>query len=105
MTLAELARMRRLRARPAMPVVLTDDATVHEFCTVNDFPTIWLPGLADDADLSPLHGLLVWIVGYSDRNALVEAVNTHQPESLWVVGTYGYQHRINEAIGRNAWTS
>jgi hypothetical protein len=104
MTLAELAHMRRLRAKPAFPVVLTTSGDVHSFCAVNDLPVIWAPALAADADLRPLHGLDVWVV--DDAHALADLkarITQHRPKSLWCVGSYGYTHRIQEAIGRPIW--
>lgn len=100
MTLAELKTMRRLRARPAFPIVMTDDATVHEFCTVNDLPVIWTPGLQADADFSPLYGLDVWLVRNNPPKKLKEALAAHRPKSMWVVRPYGYAWRVNNAVER-----
>ena len=107
MTLHELANMRRLRARPAFPIVMTDDAGVHEFCTVNDLPVIWTPGLKADADFSPLHGLDVWLVRNNPPTRLKEAIAEHHPASMWAVRPCGYAWRINSAVGREAmpWNS
>lgn len=105
MTLAELANMRRLRAKPAFPVIITDQADVHEFCATNDFPVMWQPAIAKDADLRPLHGLEVWIIGYgADMAQLYELVKTSKPESMWVTGRFAFADRINKAVGRDAMT-
>ena len=100
MTLSELAKMRRLRARPAFPVVMTDDRRVHVFCVENDLPVLWSPGLAEQDDLSPLHGLPVWVIASGQYQSLVERVMEHRPESMWVCGAYGFAGRIHEAVGR-----
>lgn len=100
MTLAELAMMRRLRARPAMPIVMTDDARCHEFCTINDLPVIWTPALKKDADFSSLHGLEVWLVRNVHPIRLKKALEEHRPQAMWCVTPYGFAHRINTAVGR-----
>lgn len=104
MTLSELARMRHLRAKPAFPVVITTSGDVHAFCTANDLPVMWASTLAEDADLRPLRGLDVWVV--DDESGLSELkarITQHRPATLWCVGSYGYAHRIEEAIGRPIW--
>lgn len=105
MTLRELERMRMMRAVPAMPITLTDDPGVHEFCTGNDLPVIWTPGLADDADLSPLVGLRLWLIPVGKYWEILERVKAHRPKTMWVAGRYGFAHRINDAVGREvvAW--
>ena len=106
MTLNDLARMRRLRARPALPVVITDQASVHEFCAVNDWPVIWQPALDAQSDLRPLHGLDVWVIGYeSGLRLMAEAIKVMRPASMWVTGRFAFSDRINSIIGRDvcAW--
>lgn len=100
MTLNELAAMRRMRARPAFPIILTDDSLVHLFCADNDLPVIWTPGLPNDADFSPLHNLPVWVVASGQHQELLSKVREHRPESMWVCGAYGFSARINDAVGR-----
>lgn len=107
MTLNELAKMRLMRAKPAFPIVLTDDQGVRMFCVENDLPFIWTPNIANDADLRPLYGLPVWVIpGYADKDAtkeLRELITQHKPLSMWVTGPYGFEHRIRQAIGRSIW--
>ena len=105
MTLNELAKMRRLRARPAMPIILTNDSRVHEMCARNDFPVIWEPGLDKDADLSPLNNLDVWMVTGGNCTELADKVRAHNPETLWIVGYNGFFDFIGTLIGRPLWTS
>lgn len=105
MTLHELAKMRKIRAKPAMAIVLTNDSMVHEMCASNDLPVIWTPGLKEDADLSPLHNLDVWMVTGGCCIELADRVREHLPASLWIVGYFGFSDRVSQAIGRPLWTS
>jgi len=103
MTLAELANMRRLRAKPAFPIVITDQADIHEFCATNDLPVMWQPAISNDADLRPLHGLDVWVIGHGfGLRALSVLVNANRPDSMWMTGRFAFASRINCAIGREA---
>lgn len=104
MTLRELERMRRMRAVPAMPITLTDDLDVHAFCAGNDLPVIWMPGLSADADLRPLHGLRLWLIPLGQYREFCDRVQAYRPASMWVTGRFGFAHRINEAVGREAVT-
>jgi hypothetical protein len=105
MTFNELTKMRKLRARPAMAIILTDDNMVHEFCAANDFPVIWTPSLPGDQDFSSLHNLQVWVIHSGSIDTLLEKVRTHSPSDLWITGFYGFSHRVSKAIGRALWTS
>lgn len=105
MTLIELEKMRRLRAKPAFPVVITNQEDVHEFCASNDIPVMWQQSIKPDADLRPLYGLDVWIIGYgADLSVLYEAVKSSRPASMWVTGRFAFAERINKAVGREAMT-
>jgi hypothetical protein len=105
MTLAELHRMRKIRAKPAMAIVMTDDERIHRFCAENDLPVIWTHGLAPDADLSCLHGLQVWMIVLGAYSELADKINEHNPADLWIAGYYGFIHRVGSAIGRPIWIS
>lgn len=98
MTLNDLARLRRIKARPAIPLVLTDYSEVHVFCADNDFPVIWLPAVGKDADLSPLYDLDLWVIA---TKAPMMDIRKHHPRSIWITGAFGYGGKIREAIGRN----
>lgn len=103
MTLIELAKMRQLRAKPAFPIIITDQDDVHEFCATNDLPVMWQPAIAKDADLRPLHGLDVWVIGYgADLSELSDLVKANRPASMWKTGRFAFADRINGAIGREA---
>lgn len=101
MTLALLAHMRRLGAIPAMPVVLTTERDVHAFCAANDLPVLWLPAMPEDADLLPLVGLDLWLIGdvTPEIKAIIKAA---RPYSLWQTGRFGFSYRINQLVGREA---
>lgn len=98
MTLFHLARIRTMGAKPAYPVVLTNERDVWDFCKTNDLPVIWETELGDDADLRPLHGLDVWVIGI-DRITR-DRIKEHRPAELFACGRFGFQHRINTAVGR-----
>ena len=101
MTLRDLAHMRRLGAIPAMPVVLTNESDVHAFCAANDLPVMWLPAMPDDADLMPLLGLDLWLIGEVTPE-VKETVKASRPYSLWQTGRFGFSHRVNQLVGREA---
>lgn len=105
MTLTELHQMRKIRARPAMAIILTDDDRVHEFCAANDLPVIWTAQFPATVDLSPLHNLQVWLIPVAEHVDLAEKIRAHLPADLWISGYHGFTHRIGEAIGRPMWTS
>ena len=105
MTLTELTKMRKQRARPAMAIILTDDDRVHEFCAANDLPVIWTANFSEQVDLSPLHNLQVWYVTIAEYSDLAEKIKEHAPADLWISGFHGFTHRVSQAIGRPMWIS
>ncbi len=98
MTLLALFRMRRQRAKPSGPIILTADASVHAFCDNNDLAVIWSPELGDDTDLRALHGLDVWLI--DTQPALIDRVLEIKPLSIWCAGFFGFAQKINLIIGR-----
>jgi hypothetical protein len=100
MTLNELGKMRRLGAKPAFPIVLTDDKDAHLFCTINDLPVVWMDTFEKQMDFAPLHGLQVIIVTFGGLFDLSDLVKSHRPKSLWIVGKHGFAHSVSEHIGR-----
>ena len=94
MTLSELKAMRIAKKRPATPITITDENSVHTFCTLNGLPVFWMQHL-DNQDLTPFYKLPVWlIVGGQHKEFANKLRKLHT--DLWITGKFGFDERINK---------
>ena len=97
MTLAELAKMRRIRAVPAYPIVLTASEDVYKASVEIGLPVMWTPGFTDNEDFRPLHNLPLWLIDTPAE--LNDKIKEVEPRSLWITGRYGFEDRISQLHG------
>ena len=98
MTLDELARMRKIRAVPAYPIVLTASEDVYKASVEIGLPVMWTPAFSDQEDLKPLHGIPLWLIDTPAE--LNEKVKEVGPRSIWVTGRFAFADKINQLVGR-----
>ena len=97
MTLAELASMRRIRAVPGYPIVLTASDDVYKACAQIGLPVMWTPGFSDNDDFRPLHGIPLWLIDTTAE--LNEKIKEVKPRSMWITGRFGFEKRISDMFG------
>jgi len=94
MTLAELKAMRIAKKRPSMPVTITDENSVHTFCTLNGFPVFWIPHL-ENQDLTPFYKLPVWLIVCGKHKELADKLRKVKTE-LWITGKFGFDEKVSQ---------
>jgi hypothetical protein len=98
MTLDDLLKLRRMKARPAYPIILTDLPDVHEWAVRHDWPAMHIPHLVD-RPLDALHALhcVIVVEDIPTYRLIHDRLIQANVASLRAMSIFGFEDHIRRA--------